>query len=171
MVTNRNHLTVRSILNLINTLKVTKAPSKRQSLCKKIKVLYNALRPADKATTDLGTPGSRNNKASIAKDNIPGFLRSVHSSKISKPSKEQLIRQHENGLQLLKKENGLTTSSTLFSGRKPMQQFVNALLRKISQISKQPKRFRLGQTWAPVIAFLKRSLAPYCIFLFCFEAF
>lgn len=66
----RKRSTDRSILNPINASKVTKAPSKRRGPRQKMKVPCNASRPADKATTDLGTPGSGDNKASTAKDSI-----------------------------------------------------------------------------------------------------
>lgn len=97
-------------------------------------------------TVNSGTPQLRSKQVFRINNATPASLRSIHSSKVSKPGAKRPTRLCRDVTKLipttdthrLTRKDTLGTSSTSSADRKAMQQFANASLRRSTRISKQP---------------------------------
>lgn len=148
----RKQLTPRSILNLVNPAKVSKAPSKRRSSHRKMSVPCDASQAAEKMTTDSSAPEPRSKQAFKVRDAMPASLHPIHSSRVSKPGAKRPTGLRRGGTKLTPttdvrrrtREDNLGTSSTSSTDRKAIQQSANASLQRSTRTTKPPERFHPG---------------------------
>ena len=159
----RKKSTARSILNSIDSAKVSKTFNKRRNFHQKMNVSYNELQTVKKTIVDFSISKSRSKRMFKIKNATSAFLRPIHSSKIFKFDARRPTRLCRNDTKLtsiinthwLTKKDNLSTSSILSTNRKAMQQSAKASLRRSIRISKQFERFHSGYAWELAMTFCK----------------
>ena len=146
----RKQSMTRSILSPVNPAKVSKAPSKQRSPRQKMSVPYDASQAVGKETPDSSAPELTSMQVFKVKDAMPTSLRSIQSSRVSRPRRKRPIRLGTDGTDRLQREDSLRPSLAPSTSGKVMQQSAIASLRRSSRTSKPPERFRPGQVDAAV---------------------
>ena len=129
-----------SILKPNHAFKVIKSTSKKQNLQQRARISCSPPQPSNMTTAVPNTVSPKKMEAPKFKIEVSS-LRSVRSSRISKPNRRKLPGKSKIGTRSQKKADLIPPSSSS-TRRRTSQRSVDMTLRRSARVSRRPERFR-----------------------------